>query len=534
MKKIFAKIAATLPIISLVGGMISCGGTAGNDDVKPDPDQPVNPNPDNPNPDKPDPDKPDPEIPSDPKTPEELEKYFPVGSDYKRLPNIKTDISNTVFDGFKGPLNRDKWAPGTGYWGKANGGINAKNVRVTDDGYLVLKAHGDNYAVGDVPGVGELSDGRRVGSAIISKFTCKPGHYDIRMKVAPRLGACTAFWTFAWKQADKAGEAPFNSELDIELPGGSNTGDISLDKCINTNWTTERAHESYHYAASDVTDSIAFNDGEFHNFGFDWYTNPGVIVYHVDGKISHISTVHIPNLESRLNIGVWFPLNWAGDPNFEEDQMIVDYVKYEPFKDQPIDPFDPGIGFGQEANSAYNDVPITLQESNKISNGNFEYYTKIDKSLAPDKFRNQMNNRGWTFGKTVGKSDFTDEELSNIQEGAGIDNTCAAFIRDKGVLRQEIDSVFEGYKYTLKFSAKTKLELDGKDPLSKLVVRYLDKGKKIIEGKDVIIPINNLDSYKEYTKELVAPTSSRTMRIEARTVKGNILYLDNMEMVFHK
>jgi hypothetical protein len=40
---------------------------------------------------------------------------------------------------------------------------------------------------------------------------------------------------------------------------------------------------------------------------------------------------HVPFYAGRLWLGAWFPNAWAGEPNFDEAQMEVDYFKFTPF-----------------------------------------------------------------------------------------------------------------------------------------------------------------------------------------------------------
>lgn len=142
---------------------------------------------------------------------------------------------------------------------------------------------------------------------MISKFLTQSGRYEIKMKVLPRQGACTAFWTFAYNL-----DTLENHEIDIELPGGNRSGTVTFENVLNTNYITEQMNISFDTnltkTISDVSNEVYLNDGKWHVYGFDWYTNPEQIVYYVDGKITAISNAFVPSMQSRLWVGAWFPI----------------------------------------------------------------------------------------------------------------------------------------------------------------------------------------------------------------------------------
>lgn len=109
----------------------------------------------------------------------------------------------------------------------------------SDDGVLVLTGNGGYYTDGDVRGVGDIKDGRYTGAALISKFLVSAGRYEIKMKVLPRQGACTAFWIYS-----NDIEIGANHEIDIELPGGNRSGVVSFENVLNTNYITEQYNQS--------------------------------------------------------------------------------------------------------------------------------------------------------------------------------------------------------------------------------------------------------------------------------------------------
>ena len=108
------------------------------------------------------------------------------------------------FDTFEGEKLSDAWLVAHKQWGGSEAGsVVADNVAVRD-GNLVLTAHGDLYD-GPVRGINKdkspRPDGRRTGGAIATTLYHASGSYEIRMKVAPTLGACSAIWTFHYEES---------------------------------------------------------------------------------------------------------------------------------------------------------------------------------------------------------------------------------------------------------------------------------------------------------------------------------------------
>ena len=130
------------------------------------------------------------------------------GDDIALLDNIEFDYDHAFFDDFSTGVKEENWLIGDQAWGGNNGGVVPENVSYTDDGILLLRGNGGYYQEGEVRGVGDVKDGRYTGAALISNFMVGPGRYEIKMKVLPRIGACTAFWTYAYE---------FENELNHEI-----------------------------------------------------------------------------------------------------------------------------------------------------------------------------------------------------------------------------------------------------------------------------------------------------------------------------
>ena len=135
--------------------------------------------------------------------------------------NADPVVKSVFYDDFSNGLVSDKWTSTDNGWGANNNGVSSKNVmystnkeRVESEGasggIVVLKTTGD-YA--------EDKNKRRQGSVIITRNAYGAGKYEVRLRVLPREGQCTALWTY-WNgtpNATKLEDSKY-SEIDIELP----------------------------------------------------------------------------------------------------------------------------------------------------------------------------------------------------------------------------------------------------------------------------------------------------------------------------
>lgn len=250
-------------------------------------------------------------------------------------------------EAFDGPdLDLTKWRVAHRNWGgqgagqlSYNGGVLPDNVEIRE-GQCRFHAHGDHYE-GPVRGLnGDRSprpNGKRTGAALYSREAFASGRYEVRMKVAPELGVCSALWTYHYEDRQPGpGEEPhaLNHEIDIELPGrpGPGIDDISFSRALMVTWIglAEDEHTTvYAYLGAPQ------NDGQFHTYRFDWHTGgrniePRVEFYVDDGLIATTRT-HVPTHAGHFWIGAWFPREWAGTPDFTSTEMVVDWVRITPF-----------------------------------------------------------------------------------------------------------------------------------------------------------------------------------------------------------
>ena len=227
-----------------------------------------------------------------------------------------------------------------------NGGVLAENVALRD-GQLVLTARGDLYE-GPVRGVNKdmsvRTDGKRTGAAIATKAYFASGSYELRMKVAPSLGVCSAIWTFHYQEfypgdpgyvSKPVGGDDYyavNHEIDIELPGrpGPANVDIGFDRALMNTWVGENDDE---YQVTYASLPSPQDDGAFHTYRFDWHTADPRVEFFVDGVLVATNRDHVPNIASRLWIAAWFPRDWAGTPQFSTSEVVVDWVRITPFRE---------------------------------------------------------------------------------------------------------------------------------------------------------------------------------------------------------
>ncbi len=283
------------------------------------------------------------------------------------IPVIAANNASDIFyEDFSGDiLNSDKWLIAEKNWGGTvtvngktedyNGGVIAENVTLSN-GNLVLTGLG-NYYDGELRGINRdqsrRGDGKRCGGAIATREYFGSGSYEIRAKIAPELGCCSAMWTFEYEEhyfEDKL--QIVNHEIDIEFPGRDENGNFSLSHALCTTWTGESDNE--HKTAIPYCGNQA--DGEFHTYRFDWHTGSETEIprvdYYFDDVLTYTSYDFIPTNESRFWLGLWFPKNWAGTPDFEQTEFEVDYVRITPFHesgDTPQNESYPDSGWSEKA-----------------------------------------------------------------------------------------------------------------------------------------------------------------------------------------
>jgi len=308
----------------------------------------------------------------------------------------------------------------------------------------------------------------------------------------------TAFWTFTNRTSSIYDEND-NHEIDIELPGGKTRSAISFKNVLNTNYVTESMNISKDIVVKDVTNGETINlaDGKFHTFGFDWYTDPSVIIYFCDGHITAINDLFVPTLQSKLWLGNWFPNNAAfvGESLFETDYMVVDWVKYIPYLNQPFEEWNPNVSVNAAERSQYPSSPIILENPNMIANGDFDALGALE----------DKTNRGWVYSKLNGYDAIPVEDICYIGDNVGLDQTPALVIKEGGYASTVVDSIYDGFEYNLSFYAKT----DATD--ARVIVRYRDLSQGVLESK--VIRVSG-DSFNKYSEKLTPPEGTYSVQLQ--------------------
>ena len=182
------------------------------------------------------------------------------------------------------------------------------------------------------------------------------------------------------------------------------------------------------------------------------------------------------------------------------------YVKYIPFLNQPYEKFNPSIGEVANENQ-YPSQSESLMVSNMISNGTFEYYN------------GNKEDKGWTFTKKINEEQDTNL-VSGILYNDGYEKSKGAFVKDGGIIRQDIDSVYSSFNYNFDFDAKGK---------GNITLSYYGNSTIDRIGQDSF-DINN-NEYAHFSKKIKIPEGTKSIRILISTENGNTLYFDNMSMV---
>lgn len=427
-----------------------------------------------------DPDTPsDPTDPKDPTDPDTPDTPVPGAPEYLPSGRIKAPTANLI-DDFSHGVSPEKWYIANRAWaGDHWNGCIPQNVSYTADGIALLKVQG-KYS----------TDNPMTGAVLISKKTYGAGKYSVAMKVMPRLGGCNAMWTFYY-----ADNGNVNHEIDIELPGHrTQSGDldgteIGYDSVLNTNWLAETNSVS----VGTKTASPA-NDGKWHLYSFEWHTSPTPrIDYYVDGVKTCSATTVIPTIPGYFEIGCWLPNRWCGDPDFDTDYMMVDWVSYEPYNEradaQPTAP-NPGA---HATDGQYPSSPVAMPATDYISNGTFE-----------------RSADAWA--KTGGAAIST-AQAAKYQGAKGLSLPAGASAS------QTVTAVYGGFKYDLSAYLKGN---------AKIEVTFRSRaGTVLTSGTKTFSSTGS--AFAKIGGEVVAPANSENMTVKIVSESGTA-YADNVSL----
>lgn len=293
-------------------------------------------------------------------------------------------------------------------WGGANGGIVKENVELYPNykdpanninGMIRCYVNGDYYngPIQGVDNVGNTVEGRysEVGACIVTREYFGPGSYRIKARINKQDGHAFSLWTFHYEEIypndsryeDVKLDGDFglresgneedgffivrNHEIDIEIPtsldGAPNMEIVDFTNARLNTWQGElrnfdvpEEHPDYWTEYQDTFTAFhhqPINDGEFHEFRFDWHTddpnppddpnNPGTplpatrVDFFTDGVYWNTNTENIPDIVGRFWMGSWCPRGqggnrWAGPHcSFIRDSTDIASFEFIPFPTEP-------------------------------------------------------------------------------------------------------------------------------------------------------------------------------------------------------
>ena len=292
---------------------------------------------------------------------------------------------------FDNGLDTTRWLLSNKAWGGDNGGVTPQNVSIVDDTdnglairALRLEAHGDLYE-GNVEANGRST---RVGAAIATREYFASGRYTVRAKVAPVLGAVTAFWPFHYIDYHTAEEGYWhepnprrNTEIDWEFPTDlTGTGEdaaatygldpeaIAFTNARTNAWGGQFGGEGgehkgrivLHDADDNVVDlAHEYTLGNYHDYTIEWHSGEiiegdagdaretvGCVRWYFDDVLvdelldTEFGQGNVPYRGARFWIGVWFAAagyggetGWGGTPDFDTSATYIASVSIEPFNE---------------------------------------------------------------------------------------------------------------------------------------------------------------------------------------------------------
>lgn len=370
---------------------------------------------------------------------------------HKPRPDIvEDDQVIRMYEDFKDGIDPNVWAISNQRWGGTHhGGVIFQNVHYTTEGNLLIQANGDYYE-GPLKGI-EQNHGKRTGGAIYTKEALGPGSFEVKAKIMPRFGATTAFWTFNYLNG-------INSEIDFEFNVNNDFSTVWL-----TNWLTERDYNNHNHQMDSF-----HNDGQWHVYRFEWHTLPTPhIKYFIDGELAHTEYTKVPTMSARYWIGVWFPNNWAGVPNFETDYLEVEYFKYESFPDHP---YVEGPTGATSPMPFYPSEPIQRPLANLLPNGNFNHSTGYMLSGGAEVVEGELRTNVLGSAETL------------------------------------ISGMNDSFNLTLMLKAK--------GATNGLVrIEFLDKDNLVIDGMDILVTNLNQNTFTDFTTSFNLSSGTRSINV---------------------
>lgn len=413
-----------------------------------------------------------------------------------------------------GKLNDANWWALDGYWDAGgasdwHNGVRSRNLFYVKDGsktYLGVRARG-SYCEDQDLAKAKSGMTKPEGACIMSKKFLYPGRYEIKMKAMPRQGAVTAMWTYYSKTGN---EATSQNEIDIELGG---EGQYSSEWC--TTWTTHTDKQTNNV---DLSSRSYINDGEFHTYTFDWYTDFPLthekrVDWFFDGElISSIEGTAVPEMAMPLWVGLWCP-SWAGTASFDTEYMIIDSLSYRPFSFQTQYVTEakgnPAYSHVDPSKASIQTIPYSqTQNKNKLNNASFE---TLQKSIADG-----TSYSGWDALSGNGKVEQSDDATAGSK---------SILIEDDGqgtYVGQTLPLAYPGYRYKLSIDAKK--ESSAGEAYLEIVYGKKNKEKKTI-------PLEG-DGWKSYEAEIQMASGAKELSINLCHENGAKAKWDNASLLF--
>ena len=136
--------------------------------------------------------------------------------------NFPPEIKSVFYDDFSSGIRTDVWRALNEKWqSQKNNGYSNDNCLFTVDPEKV-KAAGATGGLVIIRSNGDFSDDperKRQGGGLVTKRLFGAGLYEVRLKVVPRVGQCSAAWTYYNNWSQNYAEREY-SEIDIEAPHG--------------------------------------------------------------------------------------------------------------------------------------------------------------------------------------------------------------------------------------------------------------------------------------------------------------------------
>ncbi len=421
--------------------------------------------------------------------------------------NIDEHLENGVIDD-------DVWYALEGVWqndssAKPHAGVKNRNLFYVQDGdetYLGFRGRG-LYCQDEDLSTNSSGQVLPEGGCIITKEKLIPGRYEIEMAAFPRYGGVSACWTYL---CETGNEATSQNEIDIEI--GGHTDGETFKYLWSTSWTNSSNKQTVDV---DVSDILYLNDGQFHKYTFDWYTEYldtgyGRVDWFIDGILvaSVRGSLLVTDIQMPLWIGLWFP-NWTNNAAFDTDYMLMKSFKFTAFDTtQYYEESRTGISYTTTVPSEAGIQTITYDEVknvNKIANGEFTQWTAnpLDGTYG-----------GWEVPESnAGTVTTVNEELA-LTYGTG-----------RAYTRQIWEEVYEGFSFDYSFKGR----LADSSSSGKLEIHYTNSlGVDIATA--TTIDIDSTED-KTYSGSITAPEKCRNIQFRFYGEAGTT-YVDDVNVVY--